>query len=75
MFLNEFVSRYEVPYVLHIDQGANFESNLFKELCQMLNITKTRTTLYHPQCDGQVERRTIRDLLKLKVRDAPTIEI
>ena len=43
VFLNEFVSRYGVPYVLHTDQGANFESNLFKELCQMLNIKKTRT--------------------------------
>ena len=72
VFLNKFVSRYGVQYVLHTDQGANFESNLFKELCQMLNIKKTRTTPYHPQCDGQVERmnRTIIDLLKLNVRDA-----
>ena len=64
VFLDEVVSRYGVPYVLHTDQGANFESNLFKELCQMLNIKKTRTTPYHPQCDGQVERmnRTIIDL-------------
>ena len=71
VFLNEFVSRYGVPYVLHSDQGSNFESNLFKELCQMLNIKKTRTTPYHPQCDGQVERmnRTIIDLLKLNIRD------
>ena len=47
VFLNEFVSRYGVPYVLHTDKGANFESNLFKDLCQILNIKKTglfRTT-------------------------------
>ena len=33
----------------------------------MLNISKTRTTPYHPQCDGQVERtnRTIIELLAL----------
>ena len=38
----------------------------------MLNIKKTRTTPYHPQFDGQVERmnRTIIDLLKLNVLDA-----
>ena len=38
----------------------------------MLNIKKTRTTPYHPQCDGQVERmnRTIIALLNLNVRDA-----
>ena len=72
VLLNEFVSRFGVLYVLHIDQGANFESNLFKELCQMLNIKMTRTTPYHEQCYGQVERinRMIIDLLKLNVRDA-----
>ena len=36
---------------------------------QILTIAKTRTSLYHPQCDGQVERmnRTIIELLKLNV--------
>ena len=34
VILNEFVSRYGVPYVIHTDQGSNFESNLFKELCK-----------------------------------------
>ena len=72
MFLNEFVSWYGVPYVLNTDQGANFKSNLFIELSQILNIKKTRSSPYHPQCDGQVERmnHTINDLLKLNVRDA-----
>ena len=65
VFLNEFVARYGVPYVLHTDQQTNFESNFFKELCKMLNITKICTTPYHPQCDGQVKRmnRTLIDLL------------
>ena len=72
VFLNEFVSRYGVPYMLHTDQAATFESKLFKVLCQMQNIKKTRTTPYHSQCEGQVERmnRTIIDLVKLNVRDA-----
>ena len=69
VFLNEFVARYGVPYVIHTDQGTNFESNLIKELCKMLGIAITRTSPYHPQCDGQVERmnRTIIELLKLNV--------
>ena len=64
VFLNEFVARYGIPYILHTDQGTNFESNLFKELCKMLGISQTRTSPYHPQCDGQVERinRTIIEL-------------
>ena len=68
-FLNEFVSRYGVPYVIHIDQGTNFESNLFKEICKLLKIEKTPTSPYHPQCDGQVERmnRTLVELLSINV--------
>ena len=68
-FLNEFVSRYGVPYVIHTDQGTNFESNLFKEICKLLGITKTRTIPYHQQCNAQVERmnRTLVELLSLNV--------
>ena len=29
-FLNEFVSRYGVPYIIQTDKETNFESNLFK---------------------------------------------
>lgn len=35
------------PVVLHSDQGAIFESNLMYELCDVMGITKTRTTVYH----------------------------
>ena len=68
-FVNEFVSRYGVPYVIHTDQGTNLESNLFKEICKLLGIAKTRTSPYHPQCDGQVERMncTLVELLSLNV--------
>ena len=69
VFLNEFISRFGVPYIIHTDQGKKFESHIFKELFQLLNIKKTRTSLYHPQCDGQVERmnRTLIELLALNV--------
>ena len=48
--------RFGVPDELHSDQGRNFESNLFRECCQLLGIRKTRTTPLHPQSDGMVER-------------------
>ena len=54
--LNELFARHGVPAVLHSDQGRNFESKLIKELCKEAGVAKTRTTPYHPQCDGLVER-------------------
>ena len=38
------------------DQGANFESILLRELCQLLNIKMSRTTPYHPMGNGMCER-------------------
>ena len=51
-----FVSRHGSPYFIHSDQGPNFESNLFAQVCDLLDIKKTRTTPFHPQSDGQSER-------------------
>ena len=72
-FLNEFVSRYRVPYVIHTDQGTNFASNLFKEIFKLRGIAKIRTSPYHPQWDGQVEwmNRTLVELLSLNVPNPP----
>ncbi|GBO31697.1 hypothetical protein AVEN_36944-1 [Araneus ventricosus] len=51
-----WISRYGVPMILHSDQGTNFNSALFTELCKLLGILKTRTTALHPEADGMVER-------------------
>lgn len=45
-----------VPKEIHSDQGTNFESGLFKEMCELLNMEKTRTTPFRPKSDGMVER-------------------
>ena len=45
-----------MPLLIHTDQGRNFESKLMAEVCGLLDIKKTRTTAYHPQSDGMVER-------------------
>ena len=52
VLVNKCISRFGVPYISHTDQGANFESHMFSELLQLLNIKKTRTTPNHSQCDG-----------------------
>ena len=60
-----WIKRYGCPGVIHSDQGAQFESELFQGLCRLFQIDKTRTTPYQPRSDGLVERlnRTIKDML------------
>ena len=72
VLINDIFARYGMPYILHSDQGANFDSTLIKEICLILEIKKTPTTVYHPQCDGVVERfnRTLQDLISLNEKDA-----
>ena len=53
---DEMFCRFSPPEQLHSDQGRQFESELMKKICKILNIRKTRTTPYHPQCDSLVER-------------------
>ena len=55
IILNEVIARFGCPYDIHSDQGCNYKSALFSELCQLLEIRKTRTTPGHPCCNGQVE--------------------
>jgi transposase InsO family protein len=62
--LVETFSVYGIPTYLHSDQGANFESSLLKETCKAFGVHKSRTTPYHPQGDGLVER-TNRSLLQM----------
>ncbi|KAG5885997.1 hypothetical protein JTB14_025391 [Gonioctena quinquepunctata] len=71
VLVKEWICRFGIPMELHSDQGRNFESNLFQEICLLLNIRKTRSTALHPQSDGMVERmnRTINRHLSKVVSD------
>ena len=71
ILVEEVVSRIGVPNLIHSDKGKQFESRLFKDICQLLQIDKTRTTPYHPQSDGMVERfnRTLCAMLSTFVND------
>ena len=40
-FVKRSVSIFGVPLPLHTDQGSNFESTVFREVCQILGIHKT----------------------------------
>ena len=64
---DEFFFRFSPAEQLHSDQGRNFESDVIVEVCRLLGVVKTRTTPYHPQSDGLVERfnRTLLDMLAM----------
>ena len=65
VLVREFICRWGAPRQIHTDQGAQFESQLFQEVCALLGIEKTRTSAFRPQSDGQVEtmNRTIMDIM------------
>eukprot|EP00731_Ephydatia_muelleri_P002224 Em0001g2224a len=71
MLVDEMFCRFSPPEQLHSDQGRQFEADLLKEVCTLLQIHKTRTTAYHPHCNGLVERfnRTLLDMLSTTVKD------
>jgi transposase InsO family protein len=56
VLVDQFVCQFGTPMQLHSDQGTNFQSNAFKEMCDYLSIDKTKTCSYRPQSNGNVER-------------------
>ena len=54
------------PKEILTDQGSNFMSELMKELCRLLKMSKLVSYPYHPQTNGLVEKfnGTLKKMLK-----------
>ena len=67
-------SRVGIPHELVSDQAQNFIGQLMKQLYQQLGITKIKTSVYHPEANGLVERfnGTLKAMLR-KLSDAEKI--
>lgn len=62
--VNEVIARWGTPLRIHSDQGPTFESRIFREMCELLQVRKSRTSVRNPQGNGQTERFN-RTLLKM----------
>ena len=71
--MSSWISYFGPPRQLHSDQGKEVDSTLMHELCEQLQIEKTRTSGYHPAGDGQVERqnRTVLNIMHSYAADDP----
>jgi hypothetical protein len=69
--VDEFISRFGCPLTIHSDQGSNYESQLFKEVCDLFHIKKSRSSPRHPQGNGKTERfnRTLLSMIKCFIKD------
>ena len=68
-FVGGWISRFGVPSTVVTDRGGQFESDLWKELSQLLGTTRCRTTAYHPCANGLIER--FHRQLKASLRTLP----
>ena len=72
-FVDKIITKYGAPEQVLTDQGSNFLSKLTSEICELFKIKQLKTTSYHPQTDGLVERfnRTLCDMLACYVNEEP----
>ncbi len=63
---NDFVPRHSAPEVIITDQGSEFKGIDFAQWLQGMGIEHRKTTPYHPQSNGRVERfnGTLKRILK-----------
>lgn len=50
-FVEGFICNFGTPLEIVTDQGTNFMSQVFKNLCKLLKIKKINTSAYHPQAN------------------------
>lgn len=68
IMIDEIFPRYSCPDRIVSDNGGEFKSQVFADMCHRLNITQIFTSPYHPAGNGKTERfhRVMNDMLSKK---------
>ena len=74
--ISNWISRFGVPNEITSDRGAQFTSGLWSAVAQLLGTQHSRTTSYHPQANGLVERfhRHMKAALRARLSGANWID-
>jgi hypothetical protein len=56
VFVEEVILKFGIPQMILTDQGSNFMSEVFTNVCKLLKIKKIKCTAYHPESNGALER-------------------
>jgi len=74
-FISTWVSRFGVPSTLTSDRGAQFTSSVWAGVCRTLGITPSKTTSFHPQSNGMIERfhRSLKSSLRARTSSSDWI--
>ena len=54
--VHEVILKYGVPFTILTDLGAEFQNELWREMCRLLGISRLKTTAYSPSTNGKIER-------------------
>jgi len=54
--VNKWCCLFGIPDTCLTDGGKEYQSKLWDATCELLDIERSKTSPYHPQCDGQSER-------------------
>ena len=55
-FVGNIVLTFGLPESVLTDQGSNFLSAVFQNVCKLLRIRRVHTTAFHPESNGGIER-------------------
>jgi len=73
-FVTKIICEHDIPETILTGQGTNFLSEVFKNVCKLLKITKVQTIAYHSESNGALEKshRTLAKYLRHYINEDQT---